>query len=92
MLPTGTVTFLFTDIQGSVTLWERQPEFMAAALHIHNTILRQAIQANGGVVFKAVGDSLQAVFPTASQALKASIDVQRGLQSAQWNELAHRRS
>jgi predicted ATPase/class 3 adenylate cyclase len=87
MLPTGTVTFLFTDIQGSVTLWERQPELMAAALQIHNTTLRQVIQANGGVVFKAVGDSLQAVFPTASQALKAAIEAQRGLQSAQWNEL-----
>ena len=52
MLPTGTVTFLFTDIQGSVTLWERMPELMAAALQIHTTVVRQAIQANGGIVFK----------------------------------------
>jgi len=87
MLPTGTVTFLFTDIQGSVTLWERTPELMASALQVHNSVMRQAIQANGGVVFKTVGDSLQAVFSTASQALKASIEAQRGLQSARWNEL-----
>jgi predicted ATPase/class 3 adenylate cyclase len=87
MLPSGTVTFLFTDIQGSVTLWERTPELMAAALQVHNTVMHQAIQTNGGMIFKTVGDSLQAVFSTASQALKASIEAQRGLQSAQWNEL-----
>jgi predicted ATPase/class 3 adenylate cyclase len=87
MLPSGTVTFLFTDIQGSVTFWDRTPELMAAALQVHNMVMRQAIQANGGMIFKTVGDSLQAVFSTASQALKASIEVQRGLQSAQWNEL-----
>jgi predicted ATPase/class 3 adenylate cyclase len=87
MLPTGTVTFLFTDIQGSVTLWERTPEPMAAALQMHNTVLHQAIRANGGTVFKTVGDSVQAVFPTASQALKAAIEAQRGLLSASWNEL-----
>jgi class 3 adenylate cyclase len=87
MLPTGTVTFLFTDIQGSVPLWEREPEKMAEALQIHNTALRQAIESNGGVVSKTVGDAFQAAFPTALQALKAAIDGQRGLQSAAWNEL-----
>ena len=56
-LPTGTVTFLFTDIQGSMPLWERSPEKMAVALQIHNTALRQAIETHVGVVFKTVGDA-----------------------------------
>ena len=86
-LPTGTVTFLFTDIQGSTPLWEREPEKMAAALQIHNAALRQAIEANGGVVFKTVGDAFQAVFAIAPLALKAAIEGQRLLHSASWNEL-----
>ena len=87
MLPTGTITFLFTDIQGSTPLWERAPEKMAVALQVHNAALRRAIEANGGVVFKVVGDAFNAAFPTAPQALKAAIDGQRALGSAPWNEL-----
>ncbi len=60
---------------------------MAEALKIHNTVLRQAIHANAGVAFKTVGDSIQAAFVTAPQALKAAIDGQRHLHSAPWNEL-----
>jgi len=86
-LPVGIVTFLFTDIQGSTPLWESRPELMAVALQIHNGVLRRAIQANGGVVFKVVGDAFQASFAVASQALKAAIEAQRGLYAAEWNEL-----
>jgi predicted ATPase/class 3 adenylate cyclase len=86
-LPTGTVTFLFTDIQGSTPMWEREPEKMAEALQVHNTALRQAIEAHGGAVFKTVGDAFQAAFATAPQALKAAIEGQRNLQTAPWNEL-----
>ena len=86
-LPTGTVTFLFTDIVGSTPLWEQHPDQMSAALQIHNAVLRQAIEAQGGVVFKIVGDAFQASFATAPQALQAAIQGQRGLQSAEWNEL-----
>ena len=86
--PTGTVTFLFSDIEGSTPLWEQHPEQMAVALQIHNAALRQAIESNGGVVFKIVGDAFQAAFATALQALKASIQGQQILQSASWNELA----
>ena len=86
-LPTGTVTFLFTDIQGSTPLWERAPEQMAVALQVHNNTLRQAIEAHGGVVFKVVGDAFQAAFSTASQALRAAIDGQLALQNTPWNEL-----
>lgn len=56
MLPTGTVTFLFTDIQGSTPLWEQEPTKMAEALQIHNRALHQAIEAHGGVIVKIIGD------------------------------------
>ena len=86
-LPTGTITFLFTDIEGSTPLWEQHPQAMAEALQVHNTALRQAIESNGGVVYKTVGDAFQAAFPTAPQALKAAIEGQRALQAASWNKL-----
>jgi class 3 adenylate cyclase len=53
--PTGTVTFLFTDIEGSTKLWEKDPEAMPAALARHDEILRGAIESNLGFVFKTVG-------------------------------------
>jgi predicted ATPase/class 3 adenylate cyclase len=87
ILPTGTVTFLFTDIQDSTPLWESQPEKMAEAMHIHNTVLKHVIQAYEGVIFQTVGDAFCASFPTAFQALNAAVDGQRHLQEARWNEL-----
>ena len=62
-LPSGTVTFLFTDIAGSTALWERDPSAMATAVDRHLILLRTAIQAHGGVLFKTVGDAVQAAFP-----------------------------
>ena len=50
-LPSGTVTFLFTDLEGSTRLWEEHPEAMPAALVRHDELLRGAIDRNGGVVF-----------------------------------------
>ncbi len=64
-LPTGTVTFLFTDIEGSTTRWEHQRVAMQAALARHDVILREAIEAHGGHVFKTVGDAFYAVVPMA---------------------------
>jgi class 3 adenylate cyclase len=55
--PTGTVTFLFTDIEGSTKMWERNPSVMQKALSRHDEILSSAIEANGGYVFKTVGDA-----------------------------------
>ncbi len=86
-LPTGIVTFLFTDIQGSTPLWERHPDLMAEALQLHNAALRQAIQANQGVVFKTVGDAVQAAFASPTRALNAAVAAQRLLAAAPWNEL-----
>ncbi len=83
--PVGTVTFLFTDIEGSTSLWETHPDQMAGALQIHNSLLQQAIETHGGVVFKTVGDSFQAAFSTAPQALMAAIEGQKALQTASWN-------
>jgi predicted ATPase/class 3 adenylate cyclase/Flp pilus assembly protein TadD len=78
-LPTGTLTFLFTDIEGSTLLWERYPEAMSAALARHDAILREAIEAHGGTVFKTVGDAFDAVFPTARDGVDAAIAAQRAL-------------
>ncbi len=72
-LPAGTVTFLFTDIEGSTRLWEETPEAMRLALARHDTLLRQAIEDNDGVVFKTVGDAFCAAFATAPNALAAAL-------------------
>src|SRR5438105_9236403 len=84
--PAGTVTFLFTDIEGSTTRWEHHPQPMNAAVERHDTILRQAIEANGGVVFRTEGDAFRAAFPTAPQALGAALDAQHALHAEPWAE------
>jgi predicted ATPase/class 3 adenylate cyclase len=83
-LPTGTVSFLFTDIEGSTPLWESQPEQMRAALQVHHRILQEAVSAQAGEVFNIVGDSFLVAFPTALQALNAAIAAQQGLAAADW--------
>jgi predicted ATPase/class 3 adenylate cyclase/Tfp pilus assembly protein PilF len=77
--PTGTVTFLFTDIEGSTRLWERNPEAMQSALSRHDDILKEAIEERGGHVFKTVGDAFCAVFAAAEDALEAALLAQRAL-------------
>jgi predicted ATPase/class 3 adenylate cyclase len=78
-LPSGTVTFLFTDIEGSTRRWEEGQEEMSAALARHDAILREVIDANGGYVFKTVGDAFCAAFPTPLAALQAVQEAQRQL-------------
>ena len=85
-LPTGTVTFLFSDIEGSTKLWERYPTMMRTALARHDCILRQSIEANGGSVFKTVGDAFYAAFPIALSAMVAAVKAQRLLQAESWGE------
>ncbi len=82
--PTGTVTFLYTDIEGSTKLWERYPEPMKAALGRHDAILTQAIESHQGHVFKTVGDAFCAAFPTAASALAAALDAQHALAAESW--------
>lgn len=83
-LPTGTVTFVFTDIEGSTALWERQPVEMRTALARHDELLEGAIGAHGGYVFKKVGDAVCAAFSTAPAALLAAAEAQRALWAEEW--------
>jgi predicted ATPase/class 3 adenylate cyclase/Tfp pilus assembly protein PilF len=84
--PSGNVTFLFTDIEGSTRLWERFPEAMKMALKRHDELLRVAIEAHTGYVFKTVGDAFCAAFANAQDALGAAISIQRSLHEADWPE------
>jgi len=81
MLPTGTVTFLFSDIEGSTTLWEQAPEAMQSMLQWHDRVLRSAIESSGGHVVKTTGDGAYAVFGTAKDAVAACVRAQRNLQA-----------
>jgi class 3 adenylate cyclase len=83
-LPRGTVTFLFTDIEGSTALWERERAAMATAIARHLAVLDAAISAHQGIHFKTVGDSVQAVFSSAPNAVAAAIDAQRALLGEPW--------
>jgi predicted ATPase/class 3 adenylate cyclase len=81
-LPTGTVTFLFTDIEGSTTLWEQHSVEMRSALQRHDAALRQAIETSAGSIIKTTGDGVVAVFPSAKDALAACVSAQHALQVA----------
>lgn len=83
-LPSGTVTFLFTDIEGSTPLWEREPGKMSLALERHHALLRAAIESNGGHVYKIIGDAFQAAFALPAQAVEAAMTAQRSLASEVW--------
>src|SRR2546425_4097569 len=77
--PTGTVTFLFTDIEGSTTLWEQHPDAMQAALARHDSLLRHAIESSDGCIVKNMGDGVYAVFAVATDAVAACLAAQRCL-------------
>jgi predicted ATPase/class 3 adenylate cyclase len=83
-LPSGTVTFLFTDIEGSTSLWESAPEAMRAALERHDAVLRNAINAHGGHVFSTGGDGLAAVFARSADAMAAASQAQAALTAEEW--------
>ncbi len=86
-MPTGTITFLFTDIEGSTKLWDRYPEGMRRALACHDKLLQQAIEQHHGHVFKTVGDAFCAAFPTAPDALAAALEAHLALQQPDWGEV-----
>ena len=83
-IPSGTVTLLFTDVQGSTRLWEAEPELMAVALRRHDEILRSAIETSDGYVFKTVGDAFCAAFRTAAAAMGAVLAAQQCLGAETW--------
>src|SRR5262245_22338908 len=78
-LPSGTVTFLFTDIEGSTRLWEAHPEAMREALLQHDDLLRACIESHGGYVFKTVGDAFCAVFANPRGAVETVLASQQWL-------------
>ena len=84
-LPNGTVTFLFTDIEGSTKLAQEHPQQMPELLARHNAILHQSIDMYHGFVFQIVGDAFSAAFHTARDALSAALDAQRRLQNESWS-------
>ncbi len=75
--PTGTVTFLFTDVEGSTQLWEHHHAWMEQANPRHERILRDAVAAQRGWAYKQIGDAFQAAFPTALAALAAAVAAQQ---------------
>lgn len=83
-LPSGTVTFLFTDIEGSTRLWESSPELMRVSLARHDALVRQAIEDASGYVFKTVGDAFCAAFATATAAIEAATAAQLALVTEPW--------
>ncbi|HQR11914.1 MAG TPA: tetratricopeptide repeat protein [Casimicrobiaceae bacterium] len=87
-LPSGTVTFLFTDIEGSTRLWERSPAEMRVALSRHDALVRAAIEGNEGYIFSTGGDAFCAAFRTPTRALAAAYAAQIALGNEPWPETA----
>src|SRR5262249_32073416 len=83
-LPSGTVTFLFTDLEGSTRLWEAFPDAMRLALARHDAIVRDAIEAHEGHVVKTTGDGAHPAFATASDAIGAAVAAQLALATEEW--------
>jgi predicted ATPase/class 3 adenylate cyclase len=79
LIPSGTVTFLFTDIEGSTERWEHNRQAMKAALARHDELLNARITANGGYIFKKMGDAYCAAFRTAPEAAAAAVHAQQAL-------------
>ncbi len=82
--PTGVVTFLFTDIEGSTRLWETQPEAMPVSLRRHDELLRERSVAHHGYVFKTVGDAFCVAFAEADDALRAALAIQQAVGVESW--------
>ena len=83
-LPSGTVTFLFTDVEGSTRLWDRSPEAMRAALEVHDRVVRDTIERRGGYVFATGGDGVCAAFQRAGDAVVAAVESQDALLAQAW--------
>ncbi len=84
-LPTGTVTFLITDIEGSTRRWQ-EDEAMAWVLARHDEIVREMVESDAGHLLKHVGDGAIAVFPTAAGALESAIRLQRAIRQEDWGD------
>jgi predicted ATPase/class 3 adenylate cyclase len=87
MLPAGTVTFLFTDIEGSTRLLEEHPNAMGNAMSRHHDLLRAAVEANRGVVFETLGDGVYASFSQASDGIRAALAGQQAIKAEDWGDV-----
>src|SRR5829696_9036158 len=85
-LPSGTVTFLLTDVEGSTALWEEAPEAMRSALARHDALFDEAVRRHGGVHIRprGEGDSRFAVFASAPSAVTAAVAIQRAFEAEPW--------
>lgn len=86
-LPSGTVTFLFTDIEGSTPLFQSYPDVMPRALTRHHAILHEAIAAHDGHIFQIIGDAFCAAFADAPGAVAAALEAQHALHAEPWGEI-----
>ncbi len=84
--PTGIITLMFTDIQGSTALWERLGDAFRLVLERHNHLLRERIQFWDGYEVKTQGDSFMVAFARATDAVECALDVQRMLRAQQWEQ------
>src|SRR5215217_4681325 len=85
-LPTGTLTFLFTDVEGSTMLWEHYPGEASSALARHDALVEEIVTRHNGVVVRprGEGDSRFAVFPAAADAVRGAVAIQRALHNEPW--------
>jgi predicted ATPase/class 3 adenylate cyclase len=86
-LPAGTVTFLFTDIEGSTRMLQADPVQMGNALARHHDLLLQAVESHAGIVFETLGDGVYAAFARASDGVRAALAGQQLIQSEDWGEI-----
>ncbi|HMQ70586.1 MAG TPA: tetratricopeptide repeat protein [Ignavibacteria bacterium] len=86
--PTGLVTFLFTDIEGSTKLAQEFPDTLQASLDRHHDILSKAVETYNGFVFEIVGDAFCCAFEKADDAVNAAVEAQSGLANEKWNDAA----
>jgi predicted ATPase/class 3 adenylate cyclase len=89
--PTGTITFLFSDIEGSTKKWEKQPDAMRVALAAHDKMLRDVFASCSGFVFKTIGDAFCVAFDTAQSALAGALESQRALRATNWGDIGELR-
>lgn len=86
-LPSGTVTFLFTDLEGSTQLWDTYPEAMKVAMEKHDALLREAVEAHQGSIVKTTGDGLHAVFESVFEGINAALSAQEAIYNHPWEKV-----
>lgn len=84
--PSGKITLLFTDVEGSTKLAQQFPDTLQSSLEIHHSILKKAIESNNGFVFEIIGDAFCASFLNNADAVKASLEAQKRLNSEKWKD------